>query len=247
MDIYQIFYYGFIASGALMSAGTGYFLGKRKGFSCVEALKIVCLSLMTGIFAAFLMGKLQTFIISFTQLPNYNNRLRIFGGLLFGPLFVYLPIKYIKWDFDKVADMLAPGTYLLLGLSKLGCAAYGCCYGIEWKYGIASRFTDCKVFPVQILESVLCIILFIVIFAVVIKEKHRKGTVYGLTLILYGVMRFFVEYLREYTPAEKTYFMGMNFWQVFSVISVVTGAVWFIGKYRANNPDSQSMTMQCEE
>lgn len=247
MEIYHIPYYGFIALGAVLSAGVGYYLCRRKGLVKPDSVKYIVLALTVGIFSAFFMGWLQTFLISFTELPNYNNRMRIFGGLLFSPLIMYFPVKYSGGDFDKITDIFAPGTYLLLGCAKLGCASFGCCHGIEWEYGIASRFVPYKVFPVQLLESVMCFILFAVIFITVIKEKHPKGTVYPISLILYGVMRFFVEYLREYTPLERTYFLGINFWQMFCVISVLSGTVWFIHKYLRNNRDLQKQGKQCEE
>lgn len=247
MDIHSVFYYGFILLGAVSAALEGYFLGKRKGFSSQESIKYISVALAVGIFSAFLMGRLQTLLISFTELPNYNNRMRIFGGLLFTPLFMYFPVKYTGADFGRVADLLAPGTYLLLGFSKLGCSAFGCCYGIQWEYGIPSRFVPYNVFPVQLLESVLCFVIFAVMIFIAAKGKHRKGTVYPISLILYGVMRFLVEYLREYTPAERTYYMGMNFWQMFSVISVIAGAVWLTYSCLGNSRDSKNAQIRSEE
>lgn len=247
MDIYKIFYYGFIGLGAVMSAVEGAYLGKKKGFSRQELMTYIPLAIICGILGAFLMGRLQTFIISFTPLPNYNNRMRIFGGLIFTPVAVYLCARYLRADFDRISDILAPGAYLILGFAKLGCASFGCCHGREWEYGIASRFTDYKVFPVQLLESLLCFIIFAAVFLIVIKEKHRSGTVYGLSLVLYGAVRFFAEYLRDYTPAERTYFFGMNFWQLCCIVSAAAGAIWFIHKYRGRCRAEQNNMRQCEE
>ena len=131
---------------------------------------------------------------------------------------------------------------MILGFSKIGCACYGCCYGIECSFGVKSPLVQHTVFPVQLLECILCFILFSVMLYVVIKNKHRKGTAYPIALILYGVVRFFVEYLRYYPEAERTFFFGVNFWQMMSVITVIAGCVWLIRskhRHHGNGPGLQ--------
>ncbi len=228
MDIKLIVYYLCILTGAVLSAAVGYFIGKGKGLGG-KALKIyISLALILGFSGAVIMGQLQNFVMSLTGLEYFLSRMRIFGGLLFTPLFMYLPVKYLAGDFSLVTDVFAPGTYLLLGFSKIGCAVYGCCYGISCSFGVSTRFSELPVFPVQLLESLLCFILFGVMFFLVTKNKHRKGTVWPLALILYGVMRFFVEFLRYYPEAEKTFFFGVSFWQAVSIITVISGILWLI-------------------
>lgn len=238
MDIRLILYYFFIALGASFSAVTGYYIGRKKGYEKKAIRVYIFLALVFGIFGSFFMGQIQNFIMSFTGLPYYISRMRIFGGLLFTPLLLFVPVRYLAGDFPEVSDIIAPGAYLILGFSKIGCAVYGCCYGIPWEYGVPSRFENHLCFPVQLLESVLCFMLFGVMLYLVIKNKHRKGAAYPLTLILYGVVRFFVEFLRYYPEAERTYFFGVNLWQMFSVISAVAGLIWLMcNKYYGKNRD----------
>lgn len=247
MDIKLIIYYLAIAVGAVLAALVDYSIGKRKGLTG-KTLKIyISLALVFGFSGAVIMGQLQNFIMSLTGLPFYISRMRIFGGLLLTPFLLYFPVKYLAGDFSLVTDIFSPGTYLLLGFSKIGCAVYGCCYGISCSFGVITQFEENRVFPVQLLESLLCFILFGVMFFVVTKEKHRKGTACALSLILYGVIRFFIEFLRYYPEAEKTFFLGMNFWQLMSLITVFIGAVWFMYKYHGNSRDSQNKHPQCEE
>lgn len=247
MEIRLILYYIFIIIGALCSAAEGYFLGRKKGLPPKSLKCFIAFALTFGIFGAFLMGQLQNFIMSLTGLPYYISRMRIFGGLLLTPLFMYFPVKYLAGDFSLVSDIIAPGSFLILGFSKIGCAVYGCCYGIAWEYGVPSVFENHLCFPVQLLESLLCFILFGVMYFIVTKGKHRKGTAYPLVLILYGAVRFFVEFLRYYPEAEKTYFFGISFWQIVSVLSVLAGCVWLIGKRFLKSRDSQTLLPQCEE
>lgn len=247
MEIRLILYYLIIGFGAAVSAVFGYFLGKKKGIP-QNSLKIfIALALIFGITGAVLMGRLQNFIMALTGLPFYYSRMRIFGGLLFSPLFLYFPVKYLAGDFGLITDTFCPGMYILLGFSKIACAVYGCCYGIPFETGIYNRFSECTVFPVQLLESVLCFILFGFMYFYTAKAKHRKGTAWGLSIILYGVMRFFIEFLRYYTPAEKTFFLGINFWQVVSIITVTAGASGLIYTCFWKNRGYKSDIPQYEE
>lgn len=228
MEIRLIIYYLCILLGTVLSALEGYYLGKKQGLP-VNTLKIfIGSALVFGIFSAFAMGQLQNFVMARTGLTYYPARMRIFGGLLFTPVLLYLPVKYLAGDYRQVTDIFSPGTYLLSGLSKIGCAVYGCCYGVECSPGVTTPFEEHTVFPVQLLECVLSLMIFGFMHAFVTKRKHRKGLAAPMGLILYGVVRFFAEYLRYYPEAEKTYFFGVSFWQMMSVICVAYGFVWLV-------------------
>ncbi len=226
MDIKLIIYYLCIASGGALSAVSGYRLGRKKELSKKILKMFLILALFFGFFGAWLMGQTQNFIMELTGLPYNISRMRIFGGLLLMPLFLYPPVKYLAGDFRLITDTFAPGAFLILGCSKIGCAIYGCCYGIPFEHGVSTPFENHLCFPVQLFESVLCFILFAAVYLLLTKNRLKKGTVYPVSLILYGIVRFLVEFLRYYPEAEKTYFFGINFWQAVSVICIFTGIIW---------------------
>lgn len=226
MDVKLIIYYLCIALGGVASAVINLISGKRAGIP-PKAVKIyVAIGIVTGVFSALLMGQLQNLVMGLTGLPYYPARLRIFGALLFLPVWFYIPVKYMGGDFHKVLDVLSAGIYAMLGISKIGCAVYGCCYGIECSFGVVTPFEEHTVFPVQLLECVLSLVIAALMFILVHRKGYRKGTVYPLSLIIYGIMRFAVEFLRYYPEAEKTYFAGINFWQAVSLICILTGTIW---------------------
>lgn len=228
MDIKLLVYYLAIALGGVLSAICGYHLGRKRKLTPKPLKIFIFLALFFGFFAAFLMGQLQNFIMSLTGLEYNVSRMRIFGGLLFTPLLMYLPVRYLAGDFKLITDIFAPGTFLILGCSKIGCAVYGCCYGIPWEHGVPSPFENHLCFPVQGLESALCFALFGVTYLLLTKNKLCKGAAYPVSLILYGIVRFFAEYLRFYPESHRTYFLGVNFWQLVSVITVISGILWLI-------------------
>ena len=225
MDIKLVIYYLCIAAGGVLSAVIGYNFGRKSGFQKDTLRTYIGFGLLSGIFSAFLMGQLQNFIMSQTGLDFYPNRLRIFGALLFLPLCFFVLTRLIGGDFGKVTDIFTAGTFVMLGFSKIGCAVYGCCYGIPFEHGVTTPFQEFRAFPVQLLECALCLITALIAFLIFRNKKHRKGTVYPISLILYGVMRFFAEFLRYYPEEERSYFFGINFWQMICVISILFAAV----------------------
>ena len=226
MDIKLVVYYLAIALGGVLAAISGWHLGRKRELPPKPLKIFLLLALLFGFFSAFLMGQLQNFVMSLTGLTYNVSRMRIFGGLLFTPVFLYFPVRYLAGDFKLISDIFAPGTFLILGCSKIGCAVYGCCYGIPWEYGVPSPFENHLCFPVQAFESVLCFALFGIVYLAYTKNRLGKGTAYPVSLILYGVVRFFVEFLRFYPEDHRTYFLGVSFWQLISVITVITGILW---------------------
>ncbi len=226
MNIRLLIYYLAIAVGGVLAAICGYHLGRKRELTPKPLKIFLFLALFFGFFGAFLMGQLQNFIMSLTGLAYNVSRMRIFGGLLFTPLLLYIPVRYLAGDFKLITDIFAPGAFLILGCSKIGCAVYGCCYGIPWEYGVPSPFENHLCFPVQALESVLCFALFGIVYLIYTKNRLGKGTAYPVSLILYGVVRFLAEYLRFYPEDHRTYFLGVSFWQLISVITVISGILW---------------------
>lgn len=248
MDIRLVIYYLCIGLGAGISAVTGYTGAKRLGYAKKTIAVYITYGIFTGLLSALFMGQLQNFVMSLTPFEYNPSRLRIFGALLFLPVWLYFLAKYREDDYGELLDVFSAGTYGMLGISKIGCAVYGCCYGIEFVHGVSTPFETHSVFPVQLLECVLSLIIAVVIYIVANNKKHRKGTVYPISLILYGVMRFFVEYLRYYPEAERTYFFGVNLWQFISMVTVMVGFLWLSAYiHRGNNRDSQTEVLQCEE
>lgn len=63
-------------------------------------------------------------ILEFFEHPSLSalfSGLTIYGGLIFGALFVYLYCRRHKLGFVHVADAVAPGLMLAYGIGRLGC------------------------------------------------------------------------------------------------------------------------------
>jgi phosphatidylglycerol:prolipoprotein diacylglycerol transferase len=110
----------------------------------------------------------------------------------------------LRW---RIADLCGPAIALGQAIGRIGCFMAGCCYGRPTSMPWGVTFTHpaaaavvgtplgISLHPVQIYESLLCLILFI--FLVWLSRRKRfDGQVILAYSMLYAVLRFFLEYFR---------------------------------------------------
>ena len=122
----------------------------------------------------------------------------LFGVFFFTPLFLFLISWIMKLKYLDLMDLLIPGILLELAFYRIGCTCAGCCYGIDVGWGISNGIQD-HLFPVQPLESVLDIGIFITVLLMFLKGTLRRGEPFYLTYCSYGFIRFVLEFLRQRT------------------------------------------------
>ena len=151
-----------------------------------------------------------------------------YGGLL-GGLAVFIPYCIIrKLNLGEMINLIIPSVPLVHGIGRIGCFLAGCCYGLPmdppWGVYFNSAMAPHGValFPVQLLEAALNILLFCFLYNYA-KKPRKPGRILGLYLICYGVERFFLEYLRY--DAIRGFFMGISTSQWISLVLVPVGLV----------------------
>ena len=97
----------------------------------------------------------------------------------------------------RVADLGAPPIAFGLVFGRLGCFFNGCCYGKHTDGPLAVSFPGRPdVHPTQLYEAAGALALYAVLYFVVRPRKRRHGQVFAALLVLYGVLRFALEFLR---------------------------------------------------
>lgn len=123
-----------------------------------------------------------------------------YGGLAGFFIFSKLIISFNKSDEKKYKSFvfLIP---LLHMFWKFGCYLGGCCVGIPYEGALSVVFPEgtnqlagLNVFPVQLIEALVALIISIVI-GIMDKREITQAPV-GWLLILYSVTRFGIEFLR---------------------------------------------------
>ena len=147
----------------------------------------------------------EDFIIAF----GYGASGLVFYGGLFGAYAGILIFCRIYKIYPHPELNLATVVFPLFHcFGRIGCALNGCCYGIEYHGPLAMQYNESHIspginddivnftrFPVQYLEALIELIIFIVLLILYIKTLNR----YSLTciyLLIYSVVRFADEFLR---------------------------------------------------
>ena len=156
-----------------------------------------------------------------------------YGGLIGASLACILYVRIKKLPLWKIADVLAPSIALGHSFGRIGCLMNGCCYGRACELPWAIHFPDdhpthgAGVHPTQIYEALLDLGLYAAL-AAFYRRKKFDGQVFASYLLLYAVLRAFVEVFRgDYT----VYFLNGHVTpaQLLSIPVFVAGALlWWV-------------------
>ena len=148
-----------------------------------------------------------------------------YGGLL-GLIAVYsVCIKYKRSTLDVNAlDVLAVCVPLFHAIARVGCFLSGCCYGkvhagllaINYTTIIEGNIDENLRFPVQLLEALFEISIFIYLLSLLQREDWKNKRILGRYLTVYCIGRFFLEMLRGDVRRGIVY--GFSFSQCISVL-----------------------------
>lgn len=137
-----------------------------------------------------------------------------FGSVYLVPVTMIFVCKVAKKSYYAVMDYISPSLMIMLAVLRIGCLVSDCCGGC------AVTFAGVYVekFPTQITE---CICDLLILAGLLFYERMWKneGRLYFFIMVYYGIVRFFIEFLRD-TPKDWLY---MSHGQWFSIISVCVG------------------------
>jgi len=136
-----------------------------------------------------------------------------YGGFFGAILAVILLCRIRKLKLYEIADLLAPVVPLGQVFGRVGCFLNGCCYGHDYEGPLAAHYSlpsppyapgsVFSVFPIQLAYS-LTNILTVITLVVLEKRFNLKGRLFGLFMIIYGTVRFGLEFARgDYAPADR--------------------------------------------
>lgn len=175
----------------LLISAIGVFIGGHLLYAIVGYEDVI--TFLKSIGNTNIKETLQLFITAFSGSVFYGG---LIGGLIFGSIY----IKRKKLD-KSFYDIAAPTIPLFHFFARIGCFLVGCCYGIESKIGFTYQNSMVPIangvtrFPVQLLEALLNLVLFIVLNHLLNKGKYKNKLIY-IYLLSYAIIRFALEFLR---------------------------------------------------
>jgi phosphatidylglycerol:prolipoprotein diacylglycerol transferase len=173
------------------------------------------------------------------------------GGVFYGGVLAALGagIWYIRKNrmpLLRTLDCFAPGLALGHAIGRVGCFAAGCCFGkpttlpwgVTFTNPLANAISDTPLGvplqPTQLYESAVELANFFILYWL-IKHKKFEGQVIGAYLFLYGVARYFLEFLRN-DPGRGSFFGIMSGTQFISICMVVLGGALWLRRKPAMQP-----------
>ncbi len=128
----------------------------------------------------------------------WQGGLSFHGGIAGAAVAVYLFARKYNYSFLKVADLLSIPAALALFLGRIANFINGELYGRITSVPWAVKFQNIDGFrhPSQLYESAKNLLIFVILL-MQDKKERRPGYIFSLFLILYSVLRFFIEFVRE--------------------------------------------------
>ncbi len=221
--------------------GVCLFLGVIAGYliSASEAKKQgVAKDVFSNIFfwtaaAGFFGAKILYILIEPACLLNPLAALRsgfvFYGGVLAGIPVLYVFSRKYRIPFLKLADSIALGLPLAHVFGRIGCFAYGCCYGkptaswmgVEFPPGGPAAELGVRVIPTQLISAFFLLLIFFILLGLS-RIKKVDGEVSLSYLVLYGAFRFIIEFFRG-DPRGQILFLSTS--QCIALILVIAGVI----------------------
>lgn len=242
----QIRSYGFMLAVSFL---LGIWLaGRRAKRYGIDPQKILDLSVI--IILAAVIGSRLLYVVF--HLDQYHHPLDVFalwqggatfyGGFLLAMAASYWWVQRNGYSFLTVADVVAPSIALGLVFTRVGCLLSGCCYGKPTDLAIGLVFPpdspagsaamalanelgrdQIALHPTQVYSSLKGLTIFAVLMLLQPKLTKR-GSTFGLLLVLYGIGRFVIDFFRFYEDNARI-LLGLSFNQVISVVLIAVGLI----------------------
>jgi phosphatidylglycerol:prolipoprotein diacylglycerol transferase len=176
--------------------------------------------------------------------------LTFYGGLILATIAIIIHVRRKKIPFLFVADATAPSLALAYGIGRIGChlagdGDYGFPTNLPWGTNyengtvppsamfrgseIAKHFPNgivpdnTPLHPAPIYEFLIMLIVFWILWKLR-KKDWADGRLFMLYLILAGVERFSIEFIR----LNPRLLFGLSEAQLISIIMIIIGSIGFI-------------------
>jgi prolipoprotein diacylglyceryl transferase len=221
-----------IATGTLIGILLALREAKRVGLNEDALIDVLLAVMIVGIISArlyYVVFSPEEFNSFFEVINIRTGGMAIHGGVIGGLIAAIITCKIKKMDFWRVVDVLVPSVIIAQAIGRWGNffnqEVYGGPTTLPW--GIAISNLPGKYHPLFLYESLANLIIFGFLIWYRKNKKKSDGELLALYAILYGIVRFFLEAMRQEEFVLK--FMGLSIAQIVSTLMVLLGvAIYFM-------------------
>jgi phosphatidylglycerol:prolipoprotein diacylglycerol transferase len=219
------FGFGFVAAGLVLARRF-----KEIGRPADWAYEMVFAALVGGLVGA----RLDYLIENWDKVHD-----DLLGNLFSGSGLVWLggvvggAIGVVLWAWRRnflglvLLDVAAVPLALGYAIGRIGCQLsgdgdYGKASGLPWamSYPDGTVPTKTEVHPTPVYETLMMGLIALLLWQ--LRDRMRPGLLFALWLVLSGLERFLIEFIRRNDPVV----IGLTWPQLLSVAMVVVGGVW---------------------
>ena len=216
-------------------------LSKKHNINSRYMDDIIFYGLLSGIIGArlyYVLFNLDYYLKDINEIVMvWHGGLAIHGGILFGALFVYLYSRKNKLNFIELTDIILPGVIIAQGIGRWGNFFNQEAYGMMVSKGLLEKLLIPKFIiegmhingnyylPTFYIESIFCIIGFILIM-IISKKTKKIGIPTSFYLIWYGILRFIIEIFRT----DSLMLFNIKIACLISIVSIILGVILLFKK-----------------
>lgn len=245
------------ALGLLLALAVSLATAKRAGLNAEKVWNLELLAILTALFAARLLMVLAHphlfrrnpfWLLGLVTLPNLWFAL---GGAVVGLAAAVLYALAEGLPVLRTADAIAPAAALVFCLNRIGAFCGGSAWGTPTRlpWGVVYRSPvaylwyrvplGVRLHPVQVYDAAASLAIFILLVWMLRRGSARSGEIAGAWLFLYGVIRFFLEFLR----GDPSRLLGgvVTLAQVLAFVAVIAGGLlWLAPKRESGTASAQT-------
>ena len=135
------------------------------------------------------------------------------------PLYSILLALILRIRYNDFMDLCGVSAGGMLAVMRLQCVYFGCCKGITM-----TVFGNTFQFPSPIVELITVLAIMVAILFIG-KNARFHGKLFPLYLILYGVTRFGLNWLRA---NNSPFLLNLPHGNVWSLVAIFIGVVWLV-------------------
>ena len=233
----DVYWYGIIiAIGLLIGALISSTCAKKENLKSDVIIDL----LIYGVPSALICGRLYYCLFSISSYIDrplkifavWEGGIAIYGGIIGAIISTAIYCKHKKLHWKKVFDVgilgVITGQFIGRWGNFVNAEAYGSETNLPWRmeiYGENNVLT--AVHPTFLYESIGCLIIFIILMILRNLKKIKPGQIASIYFIFYGIIRFFIESLRQ----DSLMLFNLKVAQLVSIIMIIIGLYLFIRPY----------------
>jgi len=167
----------------------------------IDLILSILIGAIIGARAFFILFYSDARALNMGMLKIWEGGMSSMGGIFGGISAAYLYARYKKINFYGLAQKLAFVLPLGLAIGRIGCALINEHPGIKtWAHPLSVAYPDGPRFELGLLEMIFDALIFIYFLALLKKYPKRKHLFLEQFLIIFGIGRFLMDFLRVGEP-----------------------------------------------